>query len=96
MTPVFLLNVGVIIFVIWSTSGKGNHRLSFTEILNKVDVQELTTVIGIESKDREVQGAFNVFNLLYYPSSALIPYGTALSPTAINISNCKAPNEISG
>ena len=50
MSPVFLFDVGVVVFVIGSASGELDGLFSFGKVPLKVMVEELASIIAIEAE----------------------------------------------
>ena len=63
VSPVFLFDVSVIIFVIGTASGELDGLFSLSKMFEEVMVEELRSVVTIEAQQGERQGGFNIFNL---------------------------------
>ena len=85
MSPVFLFDVGVVIFVISPASGELDGLFSFGKVSLEVIVEELASIIAIEAEDGEREGFFDVFDLFQYSCFALSPYGTLFGPAGSDI-----------
>jgi len=85
VSPVFLFDVGVVVFVISSASGELDGLFSFGKVPLEVIVEELTSVITIEAEDGEWEGFFDVFDLFQDSCFALSPDGTLFGPAGGDI-----------
>ena len=85
MSPVFLFDVSVVVFVISSTSRELDGFFSLGKVPEEVLVEELASVIAIEAEDGEREMFFDVFDLFQDSCFALSPYGTLLSPSGGDI-----------
>jgi hypothetical protein len=61
--PVFLFDMGVVIFVIGPASGELDGLFSLGEVFGEGSVEELMAVIAIEAEDGKREGFFDVFDL---------------------------------
>jgi hypothetical protein len=84
MGPVFLFDVGVIVFMIGPASGKLYGLLSL-KVLHQMPVQELPAVIAVKPKQGERQGVFDILNLLKDVGFAFPPDRSLLCPVGSNI-----------
>ena len=53
MGPVFLFDMGVIVFVVGSASGELDGLFSFGKVSLEVIIEELPAIVSIEPEDRE-------------------------------------------
>lgn len=94
MRPVFLLYMSRVIFVIGAAPGKGDRQFAFQEVPVKVVIKEFSAIIGLEPEEREGQVGFDLLDGLLDTGIALIPDGTVFGPTAENVRQRKAPDEV--
>ena len=85
MSPVFLFDMGVVVFVIGPASGELDGLFSFGEVPQEVLVEELTSVVGIEAEDGEWDCFFDVFDLFEHSRFTLSPDGTLFGPAGSDI-----------
>ena len=90
MCPVFLFDVSIVVFMIGSASGELDGLFSFGKVSLEVIVEELSSVVAIESKDREWEGVFDVLNLFQDGCFTFSPYSALLCPAGGDI------NEVDG
>ena len=64
MSPVFLFDMSIVIFVIGSASGELYWLFSFGKVSLEVIVEELPSIIAIEAEEGKREGLFDVFDLL--------------------------------
>jgi hypothetical protein len=53
MRPVFLFNVGIVVFVIGSAASKAYGLLTMSEMAEQVIIEKLTAIIGIKAQERK-------------------------------------------
>ena len=63
MGPVFLFDMGVIVFVVSTASGELDGLFSLGKVSQEVVIEKLGAVVRIEAKQGERQGFFNIFDL---------------------------------
>jgi hypothetical protein len=63
MGPVFLFDMGVIVFVVGTASGELDGLFSLGKMSEEVVIEELGSVVTIEAKQGERQGCFDILNL---------------------------------
>ena len=85
MGPVFLFDMGVVIFMIGPASGELDGLFSLGEVFQEGSVEELTAVVAIEAEEREREGFFDVFDLLKGAGFAGSPDGALFSPSGGNV-----------
>jgi hypothetical protein len=83
--PVFLFDVGVIVFVVSSTSGELDGLFSLGKVSEEVVVEELGAVVRIEAKQGEGQGSFDIFDLFQDVSFSFPPDGPLFGPAGGDI-----------
>ena len=85
MGPVFLFDVGVVVFVIGSASGELDGLFSISEVPEEVIVKELAAVIAIKAADGEREVFFDVLDLFQDARLALSPYCPLFCPAGSDI-----------
>ena len=65
MRPVFLFDVGVVIFVVSTRTGELYGLFSLSEVPQEVVVEELGAIVGIKAQEGEREGFFDIFELLH-------------------------------
>ena len=85
MGPVFLFDVGVVVFVIGSASGELDGSFSLGKVSLEVIVEELASIIAIEAEYGEGEGFFDVFDLFQDPCFTFTPYGPLFGPSGGDI-----------
>ena len=63
LSPVFLFDVGVVIFFVRPGAGELDRVLSVLEVTNKMPVEKLRAIVAVKSEDREREAGFNVLEL---------------------------------
>jgi len=61
--PVFLFDVGVVIFVIGAGTGELDRVFSFGEVLKKGAIEKLGAIVGIEAQEGERERFFDILDL---------------------------------
>ena len=85
MGPVFLFDVGVVVFVIGSASGELHRVFPIGKMSHQVIVEELSSVIAIEAEYGEGEGFFDIFDLFEDASFTFAPHGTLFGPSGGDI-----------
>lgn len=85
MGPVFLFDVGVVIFMIGPASGELDGRFSFGKVPLEVIIEELASIVAIEAEEGEREAFFNEFDLLQDGGFSLSPDGPLFGPTGGDI-----------
>ncbi len=80
MGPVFLFDVGVIVFVVGSATGKLDGAFSFGEMSEEVMVEEFGSVIAVETEQGEGKRLFDLFDLFKDSCFSLSPDGPLFTP----------------
>ena len=81
MSPVLLLDMGVVVRVIGSGAGELNRLDSISKVTPKMVIYEFTSVISVEPKYREGYTSFHVFETGQYSDLALAPACCLLGPS---------------
>jgi len=85
MGPVFLFYMGVIVFVVGSASGELDGLFSFGKVSLEVIVEELSTIVAIETEDWKGESFFDVLNLFQDTCFTLSPDSSLFGPTGSDI-----------
>ena len=96
MGPVFLFDMGVIVFVVRTASGELDRLFSLGKVSQKVVIEELGAVVRIEAKQGERQGLFDIFDLLQDVTFSFPPDGPLFGPTGGDINTVKGISEHAG
>ena len=64
LSPVFLFDVGVVIFFVRAGSRELDRVLTILEVANKVPIEKLGAVVAVKAEDREREAGFDVLKLL--------------------------------
>jgi len=78
--PVFLFDVGVVIFVIGPAAGELDRFFSLFKVAIEVVVEEFGSVVAVEAEEGEGQRSFDVLDLLEYGSFSFPPDGSLFGP----------------
>ena len=93
MGPVLLFYVGVIVFVVGTTAGKGNRFLPSREVPEEVIIEELGAVIAVKTENLKGKLLFNVPDLFKDPCFSLSPYGPLFCPPRGDIDKINGEGE---
>ena len=85
MGPVFLFDMGVVIFMIGPASGELDGLFSLGEVFQEGPVEELMAVIAIEAADGEWEVFIDVSDLFQDLGFSLSPDGALFSPSGGDI-----------
>ena len=85
MGPVFLFDVGIVIFVIGPASGELDGLFSVGEVPEEVIIEELAAVVAIEAEDGEREDFFDMFDLFQDTCFPLSPDGPLFCPAGGDI-----------
>ncbi len=80
MGPVFLFDVGVVVFVVGAGAGELDGMFSLGEVAEEVVVKEFGAVVAVEAEEGEGQRLFDVFDLLEDVGFAFSPDGSLFGP----------------
>jgi len=83
--PVFLFYMGVVVFMIGSTSSELDGLFSLGKVPLEVIVEELASIIAIEAEDGKREGFFDMFDLFQDPCFTFAPYGSLFGPSGGDI-----------
>ena len=92
MRPVFLFDMGVVVFFIRSRSGELHSWFVLGEVSAPVMVEELGAVITIEPLEFKGQIGFDVLDLFDDTGGAVVPCIRALRSFGVAIGECRAPD----
>ena len=93
MSPVFLFDVSVILFVVGAAAGEVDGRCSLGEVLVEVVVEEFGSVIAIEAEEGERERGFDVLDLLEDTGFTFSPDGSLLGRTGGDIDGVEGVGE---
>lgn len=93
-TPVFLFDVGVVVFLVGSRSGEFDFRFVVGEVSEEMIVEELGAVVTVEAFEGEGQALLDILDLLEDPGSAVVPGGPAFGPSGIDVGERQAPDKV--
>jgi hypothetical protein len=96
MGPVFLFDMGVIVFVVGTGASKLDGVFSLCEVPEEVIIEEFASVVAIEAKEGEGQGFFDVFNLLEDVGFPFSPDRSLFRPTGGDVNAVNAIGEHTG
>lgn len=85
MGPIFLFDVGVIVFMVSSASGELDGLFSLSEVSQEVVIEELGSVVTIEAEQGEGQGLFDIFDLFQDIGFSFTPDGALFGPAGSDI-----------
>jgi len=83
--PVFLFDMGVVVFVVGPASCELDGSFSFGKVSEEVIVEELASVVAIEAEDWEREGFFDVFDLFQDSALSFSPDCALFSPPGSDI-----------
>ena len=93
MGPVFLFDMGVIVFVIGSASGELDGAFSLGKMTKEMVVEELRSVIAIKPQQREGQSVLDVVDLLEDAGFSLSPDRSLFAPAGGDIDTVNGVGE---
>jgi len=96
MGPVFLLNMGIIVFMIGAASGELDRFIPFGKVSEEVIIEKLASIVTIEAEQGERQSLFDLFNLFEGIGFSFTPDGSLFSPTGCNIDAVNGIGEHTG
>jgi hypothetical protein len=64
MRPVFLFDVGIVVFVIGSAAGKAYGLFTISEMAEQMIIEKLTAIVGIKAQKKKRKYFFDIFDLL--------------------------------
>jgi hypothetical protein len=85
MGPVFLFDMGVIVFVVSSASGELDGLFSFGKVSLEVIIEELSAVVAIEPEDRKRESVFDILDLFQDTCFTLSPDSSLFGPTGSDV-----------
>jgi len=78
--PVFLFDMGVVLFVVGAAAGEVDGVFSLGEVAVEVVVKEFGAVIAVEAEEGKGQGFFDIFDLGQDAGFAFSPGGALFVP----------------
>ena len=85
VSPVFLFDMGVVVLVVSSAPCKLYTLVSCRKVSEEMIIEELRTVIGVESQQRERKGCLDVLYLLQHICFTFTPYSPLFGPTGSDV-----------
>jgi hypothetical protein len=83
--PIFLFDVGIVIFVMGAATGELNGVCPFGKMSEEVIIQEFGSIIAIEPQQGEGKRFFDLLDLFEDPCFSLSPDRSLFSPVGGNI-----------
>ena len=80
MGPVFLFDMGVVLFVVSTAAGEVDGVFSLGEVAVEVVVKEFGAVIAVEAEEGEGQRFFDIFDLGEDTGFSFAPGGALFGP----------------
>ena len=96
MGPVFLFDVGVIIFVVGAGAGDLDWLLAVLEVADEVPIEEFRAVVAVKAEEMERDAGFDVLELFYDIDLAFAPNGALFGPSGSDIGGVERIDEITG
>lgn len=96
VSPVFPLDMSVIVFLVFSGPGVVNRATAMNPIFEHGPVQELTTIVAVEAPDLKGKSLLNGFEGLESTRFTFSPDGSLFSPSSGDIDRIDGKNEHSG
>ena len=93
MGPVFLFHMGVVILVIGSASGELDGAFSLGEMTQQMVIEELRSVIAIESEEAEGQSVLDMVDLFEDAGFSLSPDRSLFAPAGGDIDTVNGVGE---
>ena len=90
MGPVFLFDMGVVVFVIGPAAGKVDRLFAIGKMTQEVIIEKLAAIIGIKPQDRKRKHCFDVFDLIQDAFFTFSSYSPLFGPARSDI------NEVNG
>ena len=93
MSPVFLFDMSVVIFVVGSRASKLDGLFSLCEMFEEVIIEELAAIVAIKTEQGEGERFFDVFDLYEDVGFPFSPDGSLFGPAGGNIKAVKGIGE---
>jgi len=94
--PVFLFDVGIIVFVVGTASGEVDGLFSLDKVPQEVVIEKLGAVVRIEAEQGKGQGSFDIFDLFQDVRFTFPPEGTLFGPSGGDINAVQGIGEGAG
>src|SRR5512139_33748 len=94
MGPVLLFDMGVIVLMIGSASGKVHGFVSLVKVPHQMPIQELRAVIAVKPKQREREGVFDILDLRKDFCFPFTPDRSLFCPAGSNIDGVYGVNKL--
>ena len=96
IAPVFLFDMGIVVFLVGSGSGELDSWLMVGEVPQQVMVEELGAVVTIESFEFKGEVGLDIFDLCYDSGGAVVPCCSTFGPAGVDIGESQTPDEVTG
>jgi hypothetical protein len=96
VSPVFLFDMSVIVFVISTAAGKVDGMSSFGKMSEEVIIEKLASIVAIKAKQEEGQSLFDLFELFEGVGFAFTPDGALFGPSGGNVDTVDGIGEHAG
>lgn len=96
MSPVFLFDMGIIVFVISTATGKVDGVFSLGEVFEEVVIEEFPSIVAIKAEEGEGQDFFDLFDLIEGIGFAFSPDGALFGPAGGNVDTVECIGEEAG
>ncbi len=93
MGEILLLDVGLVVLFVGSRAGPFDAPVAAQEVGFDNFVEEFAAVIAVESEHRKGQAFFDPLKAYAHFAAAITPERCQLSPTAMEVGECQAPEE---
>ena len=85
MGPVFLIDVGIVVFVISPAAGETYGLFTIRKMAEQVIIEKLTPIVGIKAQERKREHYFDIFDLFQDAFFSFAPNSSLLSPSRGNV-----------
>lgn len=96
MGPVFLFDMGVIVFVVGARASDLDREFSVLEVADEVPVEKFRAVIAVEAEEWKREAGFDVLELFYDFNFTFAPNGALFGPSGSDIGSIEGIDEITG
>ena len=96
MSPVFLFDMSVVIFVVGTRACKLDGVFSLCKMFEEVMIEEFRSIIGVEAQQGEGQRCFDVFDLFEDGGFSFSPDRSLFRPARGNVNAVDGTGEHSG
>ena len=96
MSPVFLFDVGVIVFVVRSGGSELDRPFAFEEEVSQMPIDTFGALIAIKAKQLKGEKVFNILDLFLDLNFTFAVNGALFGPTGGNTDRVKGVDKITG